>query len=84
MVFLPGIVIARHEFLEAFNNHKVRTMQNWSPYQGSVNMTNPENPMLTSQPDEMPENVEFYGCDPNGPNPFENSDNAGVVPPIDI
>ena len=85
IVFLPRINMALYEFLEAFNNHKVRTMQNWSPYQVWVNnMTNPENPMLTNQPDEMPENAEFYGYDPNGPNPFENSDNAVVVPPLDI
>ncbi len=84
-VFLPIINVALQEFMEAFNNHKIRTMENWSPYQVWVNgILNPNNPLLTGQPEPLPENAEFYGYDPNGPNPFEESNNNVIVQPIDI
>ena len=37
LVFLPRINLALQEYLEAFNHHKMRTAQNWSPYQMWVN-----------------------------------------------
>lgn len=85
LVFLPRINLALHEYLQAFNHHKIRTAQNWSPYQMWINnMMNPENPLSTGQPDQLPENAEFYGYDPHGPSPFEDSDNNVVVPPINM
>ena len=64
-VFLPRINVALQEFMEPFNHHKIRTMQNWSPYQVWVNsILNSDNPLLTGQPDPLPENAEFYGYDP--------------------
>ena len=60
-------------------------MQNWSPYQVWVNsILNSDNPLLTGQPDPLPENAEFYGYDPNGPNPFEESNNNVVVHSVDM
>lgn len=38
--------------------------------------------MQRSEP--LPKNAEFYGYDPDGPNPFEESDNDVVVHPVDI
>ncbi len=60
-------------------------MQNWSPNQVWMNsISNPENPLLNGQPDPLPESAEFYGYDPQGHTPFNESDNNVVVPPIDI
>ena len=71
--------------MEAFSHHKIRTMQNWSPYQVWVNsILNSDNPLLTGQPDPLPENAEFYGYDPNGPNPFDESNNNVVVHSVDM
>ncbi len=85
LVFLPRINLALQEFMEAFNHHNVRTMQNWSPNQVWMNsISNPENPLLNGQPDPLPESAEFYGYDPHGPTPFNESDNNVVVPLIDI
>ncbi|CAB4006490.1 hypothetical protein AWC38_SpisGene3841 [Paramuricea clavata] len=85
IVFLPRINLALQEFVEAYNQHKVRTMHNWSPYQVWINsILNADNPLLPGQPDPLPENAEFYGFDPHGPNPFDESDNDVVVHPINI
>ena len=60
-------------------------MHNWSPYQVWINnILNADNPLLSGQPDPLPENAEFYGFDPHGPNPFDESDNDVVVHPINI
>ena len=84
-VFLPRINQALQEYLEAFNHHKMRTARNWSPYQMWVNnMMNPDNPLSSGGPDNVPENVEFYGYDPHGPPPFEDSNNNIVVEPLSI
>ena len=48
------------------------------------NISDPENPLFTGQPDPPPESAEFYGYDPHGPTPIIDSDNNVVVPPIDI
>ena len=65
LVFLPRINLALQEHLEAFNHHKMRTAQNWSPYQMWVNnMMNPANPLSNGQPNSLPENFEFYGYEP--------------------
>ena len=37
LVFMARINHALHEFTEAFNHHKIRTANNWSPYQMWVN-----------------------------------------------
>ena len=84
-VFLLRINQALQEYLQAFNHHKIRIAQNWSPYQMWINnMMNPDNPLSDGQPDQLPEDEQFYGYDPEGPSPFENSDNVVVVPPVNM
>jgi len=85
LTFIPRINLALHEYLEAFNHHKVRTASHWSPYQMLVNgMLNEENPLAHGQLDEDPSDLEFYGVDPDGPSPFEDSNNNVVVPPVTL
>ena len=85
LTFIPRINLALREYMEAFNHHKVRTANHWSPYQMWVNgMLNKENPLLHGQLDEDPNDLEFYGVDPDGPSPFEDSNNNVVVPPVTL
>ena len=85
LTFIPRINLALHEYMEAFNHHKVRTANHWSPYQMWVNgMLNEENPLANGQLDEDPNDLEFYGVDPDGPSPFEDSNNNVVVPPVTL
>lgn len=85
LTFTPRINLALHEYMEAFNHHKVRTAHHWSPYQMWVNgMLNEENPLAHGQLDEDPNDLEFYGVDPDGPSPFEDSNNNVVVPPVTL
>nr|XP_058962207.1 uncharacterized protein LOC131789152 [Pocillopora verrucosa] len=74
------INLALHEYMEAFNHHKVRTANHWSPY----GMLNEDNPLVHGQLDEDPNDLEFYGVDPDGPSPFEDSNNNVVVPPVTL
>ena len=63
-----------------FSDHKIRTAGNWSPSQMWINgMMNPENPLSHGELDSDPEDFCVYGEDPEGPSPFENSDNNVVV-----
>ena len=85
LTFIPRINLALREYMEAFNHHKVRTANHWSPYQMWVNgMLNKENPLLHGQLDEDPNDLEFYGVDPDGPSPFEDSNNNVFVPPVTL
>ena len=71
--------------MEAFNNHGIRTANNWSPYQMWVNgMMNEANPLAQEELDETPDDLDYYGYDPEGPSPFEESENNVVVPPINV
>ena len=64
---------------------KFRTAGNWSPNQTWMNgMMNPENPLSHGELDNDPEDFCVYDEDPEGPSPFENSDNNVVVSPINI
>ena len=47
-------------------------------------MMNPNNPLSDGQPDQLQKDEQFYGYDPEGPSPFENSDNVVVVPPVNM
>ena len=85
LTFIPIINLALHEYMEAFNHHKVRTANHWFPYQMWVNgMLNEENPLAHGQVDEDPDVLEFYGVDPDRPSPFEDSNNNVVVPPVTL
>ena len=58
LTFLPRINLALHEYMEAFNHHKVRTANHWSPYQMWVNgMLNEDNPLVRGQLDEDPNDL---------------------------
>ena len=47
-------------------------------------MLNEDNPLVHGQLDEDPDDLEFYGVDPDGPSPFEDSNNNVVVPPVTL
>ena len=84
LVFTPRINNALSAFMEAFNNHKVRTEGNWSPYQMWLNgMFHHGNPLSHGQVDEQPSNIEIYGYDPQGPSSNE-SDNHVVVEAVNL
>ena len=71
--------------METFNHDKVRTANHWSPYQMWVNgMLNEGNPLARGQLDEDPNDLEFYGVDPDRPPPFEDSNNNVFVPPVTL
>ena len=84
-VFLPRINQALHEYKEAFNKHGIRTANNWSPNQMWLNgMMNEDNPLAHERLDENPNDPQHYGYDPNGPSPFEETNNNVVVPAINF
>ncbi len=85
LVFVPRINFSLEEFMTTFNDHKVRTAGNWSPNQMWLNgMMNPNNPLSAGEVDEVPEDISIYGDDPQGPSPFEDSENNVVVEPVNI
>ena len=43
-----------------------------------------ESPLAHGQLDEDPNDLEFYGVDPDGPSPFEHSNNNVVVSPATL
>ena len=66
-----------------YNEHKLRTEQNWSPNQIWFNeMANPNNPVSVGQLDDVNE-PEFYGEDPSAPFP-ESEDNNVIVELHDV
>ena len=76
VVFMARMSHSLHEFTEAFNHHKIRTANNWSPYQMWVNgMMHQDNPLVHGYLDEDPDSIELYGEDPDGRSPFEDSAN---------
>ena len=47
-------------------------------------MMNDENPLANDRLDESPQDLQYYGYDPDGPSPFDDTDNNVVVPPVVI
>ena len=47
-------------------------------------MLNPSNPLAQNFIDNDIHNAEVYGIDPEGPSPFENSDNNVVIPELNL
>jgi hypothetical protein len=83
LVYIPRINRALSELMEAFNHHAVRTERNWTPYQMWVNgMMHVDNPLSQGELDENPDDIEFYGYDPDGPSTQEESNNVVIVEPI--
>lgn len=84
-VFLARINKALHQFQETFNHHSIRTASNWTPYQMWMNgMLHQDNPLSHNKLDEDPDDLVYYGYDPEGPSPFDDSDNNVEVPPVEI
>ena len=83
LVFLPRISYNLHEYWKAFNNHSIRTEKNWTPNQMWMNgMMDENNPLANGILDDDPDSLEWYGDDPNGPSPFDDTDNNVVVNPV--
>ena len=83
LVYIPRINRALSELMEAFNHHAGRTERNWTPYQMWVNgMMHVDNPLSQGELDENPDDIEFYGYDPDGPSTHEESSNVVIVEPI--
>ncbi|CAB4028846.1 Hypothetical predicted protein, partial [Paramuricea clavata] len=65
LVYLLRINHALDEYKEAFDPHAVRTENNWTPYQMWLNgMMHERNPLVHSQLHDNPDDVEYYGYDP--------------------
>ena len=85
LVFLRRINQALNELEELHNNHPLRTEGNWTPNQMWLNgMLNPSNPLAEKIVENLFDNAESYGVDPEGPSPFKNSDNNVVVTKLNI
>ena len=86
-VYLPRINYALQEFAGAFNLQPNRTENNWSPDKiWSNGMINPNNAGQTALPDPtigepVPDNLELYGVDSDGPLPPEHQSYIEVEPP---
>lgn len=79
-IFLPRINQSLYEFMSAFNEHKIRTAGYQSPNQmWLAGMLNPLNPLSHENLDDGPEDLTVYGEDPEGPSPFEDTNNNVVV-----
>ena len=85
LIYIPRINMALSELITACNHHGVRTEANWAPYQMWVNgMMHVDNPLSHGQLEENPDDIEFYGYDPDGPSTQEESSNHVAVEPVAI
>ena len=85
LIFIPRINFALDEFKGASNEHKIRTARNWSPNQLWINgMMDINNPLSHGELDENPQNLELYGEDPQGPTPFDDSENEVIVLSVEL
>ena len=84
-VYLARINSALSEWMICFNDHPVQTEHNWSPNQMWLNgMMNPNNPLANGNTDDDPEDLTFYGEDPECPLPLEESNNNVEVFPAQL
>ena len=82
LVYIPRINRALSELMEAFNHHAVRTEINWTPYQMWVNgMMHVDNPLSQGELDENPDDIAFYGYDPDGPSTQEDQITLSLLSP---
>ncbi|CAH3157625.1 unnamed protein product, partial [Porites evermanni] len=78
-IFIPRVNNSLREFSEAFNNHRVSTEGNWTPYQIWMNgMMHANNPLAHGDVDGEPDDIQLYGYDPEGPSPSEEYNNVVV------
>ena len=58
---------------------------NWTHNQMWLNgILSPSNPLAENLVNNLADNAEFYGVDPEGPWPFESNENNVVVPELNI
>ncbi|CAH3176302.1 unnamed protein product, partial [Porites lobata] len=76
-MFIPRVNNSLRQFSEAFNNHAVSTEGNWTPYKIWMNgMMHANNPLAHGDVDGEPDDIQFYGYDPEGPSPSEEDNNV--------
>lgn len=86
-IFNAHINYALKEFAAAFNNRPICTENNWSPNKIWINgMINPSNEGQTALRDPaiseaVPENIDLYGVDWDGPLPVERVNMVEVDTP---
>ena len=86
-IFKARINDALQEFAAAFNDRPIRTENNWIPNKIWINgMINPNNKGQTAIHDPtigeaVPDNIELYGIDWDGPLPVERLNMVEVDPP---
>ena len=86
-IFKARINYALQEFAAAFNDRPIRTENNWSPNKIWINgIINPNNEGKTAIHDPtigeaVPDNIELYGIDWDGPLPVERLNMVEVDPP---
>ncbi|CAH3187569.1 unnamed protein product, partial [Porites lobata] len=84
-VYLARINNALSEWMVSFNDHPVQTEHSWSPNQMWLNgMMHPCNPLANGSNDVEPEDMTFYGEDPEAPIPTEESNNNVEVLPAQL
>ena len=84
-VYIKRINFALSEWMVCFNDHPVQTEHNWSPNQMWLNgMMNSCNPLANGNLDDDPEDITFYGEDPEGHTPLAESDNNVEVFPAQL
>ena len=84
-VYLRRINCALSEWMVSFNDHPVQTEHNWFTNQMWWDeMMNPCNPLAIDNLDDDPEDLTFYGEDPDGQPPLEDSDNNVEVFPAQL
>ncbi len=67
------------------NNHPISTEHGCTPNEIWLQgMADPANPLANDCLDDNPTNLEFYGEDPEGPSPFEQTENNVVVEPAQL
>ena len=84
-VFTPRINYALNEWMACHNNHPLSTEHGCTPNEIWLRgMANPANPLANGCLDDNPTNLAYYGEDPGGPSPFEQTENNVVVEPAQL
>lgn len=84
-VFTARINYALNEWMACHNNHPISTEHGCTPNEIWLRgMANPANPLADGRLDDDPTNLAYYGEDPGGPSPFEQTDNNVVVEPAQL
>ena len=78
LVFVPRINRSLEEFKNSWNQHPLRTERNWSPQKiwtnGVLQPANRGLPGIQEVLDAVPEDIENYGVDEEGPQPLQKFD----------